>query len=70
VGFEVKRLNMNRADYKVKRNKPKPNTGITKSKKRMFAGPKTTTSESPKLRAVYSSKTEWATKLLPKLKEQ
>jgi len=70
VGFEVKRLNMNRADYKVKRNKPKPNTGITKSKKRMLANPNATTNTSLKLSTVYSSKTEWATKLLPKLKEQ
>jgi hypothetical protein len=69
--LKEKRLKMNRANYKVDRNKPKQNSAITRSKKQMLAKPKATTSGAmPKLRQIYSSKTEWATQILPKLKEK
>ncbi len=62
---------MNRANYKVDRKSPKQDSSITRSKKRMRANPKMINSATtPKLREAYISKTEWATKKLPKLKEQ
>ncbi|MCW3999888.1 MAG: hypothetical protein NWE93_06590 [Candidatus Bathyarchaeota archaeon] len=64
-------MNTNRENYKVDRNKPKPNRGSSKSKKQMLAKPIIANSNAtPKLREVYSSKREWATKILPKVKEQ
>jgi hypothetical protein len=61
---------MNRENYKKDRNKPKQNSAISKSKKRMLAKPKVANSAgTPKLREIYSTKIEWATKTLPKLKE-
>jgi hypothetical protein len=61
---------MNRANYKVDRNKPKVNNTISRAKKQMLAKPTNINStRTPRLREIYSSKTEWATKILPKLKE-
>lgn len=61
---------MNRENYKKDRNKPKQNSAISRSKKQMLAKPKVTNSAAtPKLREIYSTKIEWATKTLPKLKE-
>jgi len=61
---------MNRENYKKDRNKPKQNSAISRSKKRMLAKPKVINSPAtPKLREIYSTKIEWATKTLPKLKE-
>jgi hypothetical protein len=62
-------LNLNREGYKSKRkSQPKRNMNITRAKKQMMAKPKTVSS-TPKLREIYSTKIEWATKILPKLKE-
>ena len=62
-------LNLNRESYKTKRkSQPKRNMNNTRAKKQMMAKPKEIIS-TPKLREIYSAKTEWATKILPKLKE-
>lgn len=58
---------MNRENYKKDRNKPHRNSKISTSKKQMLAKSKVINA-TPKLREVYSSRTEWATKILPKLK--
>ena len=61
--------NLNRESYKSKRKtQPKRNMKITRAKKQMMAKPKEISS-TPKLREIYSTKIEWATKILPKLKE-
>ena len=60
---------MNPENYKINRNKPKRNNAISKSKSRMLAKVKLTSTSTPKLRNIYNTKTEWATKVLPKLKE-
>jgi hypothetical protein len=61
---------MNRESYKTKRKgQPKRNTSVTKSKRRMMAKAKQP-NNTPKLREIYSTKIEWATKIMPKLKEQ
>ncbi|MGD0451939.1 MAG: hypothetical protein ABSA79_12920 [Candidatus Bathyarchaeia archaeon] len=61
--------NMNREGYKSKRKtQPKRNMSITRAKKQMMAKPKEISS-TPKLRLIYATKIEWATKMLPKLKE-
>ena len=62
---------MNPEHYKSIRNKPKQNSAISRTKSRMLAmakewKPITT----PKLRETYSTKIEWATKILPKLQEK
>ena len=60
---------MNREGYKSKRKtQPKRNMSITRAKKQMMAKPKEVSSM-PKLREIYATKIEWATKMLPKLKE-
>jgi hypothetical protein len=60
---------MNPENYKSIRNKPKRKSAISKSKSRMLAKVKLTSTATPKLRTIYNTKTEWATKVLPKLKE-
>jgi len=61
--------NLNRENYKTKRKgQPKRNRKITRAKKQMMVKPKENGS-TPKLREIYSTKNEWATKILPKLKE-
>ena len=60
---------MNPKNYKTVRNKPKRNSAISKSKSRMLAKVKLTSTSAPKLREIYSTKTEWVTKVLPKPKE-
>jgi hypothetical protein len=61
--------NLNREGYKSKRkSQPKRNMNITRAKKQMMAKPKEIGS-TPKLREIYSTRIEWATKILPKLKE-
>jgi hypothetical protein len=60
---------MNPENYKIARNKPKRTSAISKSKSRMLAQVKLTSTSTPKLRNIYNTKTEWATKVLPKLKE-
>jgi len=60
---------MNRESYKTKRKgQPKRNLTMSRSKKQMIAKPKAVSS-TLKLRAIYNTKTEWATKIMPKLKE-
>jgi len=60
---------MNRESYKTKRTgQPKRNPTMSRAKKQMNAKPKEVSS-TPKLREIYNTKTEWATKILPKLKE-
>jgi hypothetical protein len=59
---------MNPDNYKSIRNKPKRNSAISRSKSRMLAKP-TVAPATQKLRDNYKSRTEWATKVLPKLKE-
>jgi len=62
---------MNPEHYKSIRNKPKRNSVISRSKSQMLAKPKQSNSTSTtKLRAIYSTKTEWAAKIIPKLKEK
>jgi hypothetical protein len=59
---------MNRENYKVKRNKPKRGS-TSRSKIQMLAKP-TALRTTAKMREIYATKTEWATKVLPKLKEK
>ena len=62
---------MNPKHYKSIRNKPKSNSAITKSKSLMIERAKDRAPiTSPKLREVYATKIEWATKILPELKEK
>jgi hypothetical protein len=62
---------MNRENYKKDRNKPKRTSAISRSKKQMLAEPKIKNSVgTSKLREIYASRTEWATKIIPKLKEK
>ena len=71
IALKQKRLIMRLERYKSIRKKPKRDNTMTKSKKRMLAKPKTSTSTAvPKLREIYSEKIEWATHLIPKLKEE
>lgn len=62
-------INMNRDNYKVKRNKPKRDSTMSRSKIQMLAKPTALRSTS-KMREIYATKTEWATNILPKLKEK
>ncbi len=59
---------MNPENYKSIRNKPKRNTSISKSKSRMLAKP-TMAPATQTLRDNYKNRTEWVTKIIPKLKE-
>ncbi|MDD3793100.1 MAG: hypothetical protein PHY74_08230 [Candidatus Bathyarchaeota archaeon] len=62
---------MNRENYKIKRNKPKSNSKISKAKSQMLTKPRGVNLTSTKeLRKTYSTKTEWITNVIPKLKEQ
>jgi hypothetical protein len=61
---------MNRENYKSTRSNPKRNSGISKAKTQMMAKPKASNSGTPKLRAIYNSRTEWITKVIPKQKEK
>jgi len=61
---------MNREQYKSTRKKPKRNSEISKYKSRVLAMAKDwKPTPSPKLREAYSTKIEWATKIIPELKE-
>ena len=61
---------MNPENYKSIRNKPKRNSSISRSKARMLVKPVGINSNAtPKLREIYSNRTEWATKIIPKVKE-
>jgi hypothetical protein len=61
---------MNREQYKTHRKSPKRDNTVSKAKIQMLAKPKPSNSTAtPKLREIYNTKTEWATKLLPKVKE-
>ncbi len=61
--------NLNRESYKTKRKgQTKRNLKITRAKSQMMAKPKEINSTT-KLREIYSTKNEWAIKILPKLKE-
>ncbi len=60
---------MNPENYKSKRKgQPKRNSAANRAKRRMDAKAKEPNT-SPKLREIYSTRTEWATKIIPKLKE-
>jgi hypothetical protein len=62
---------MNREQYKSIRKKPKRNSKISKNRRRMLATAKEwKPTTSPKLVEVFSTKTEWATNIIPKLKEK
>ena len=62
---------MNRENYKINRHKPKRNSPITRSKKQMLTKPTGINSTAtPKLREIYSTRIEWATKTIPKLNEK
>jgi hypothetical protein len=62
---------MNRENYKSIRNKPKRKSTVTRAKTQMMAKPKASNSNAtPKLRAIYNSRTEWIMKVIPKLKEK
>jgi hypothetical protein len=57
--------------YKSIRNKPKNTSTLSRSKKQMLAKPKPSSSTAaPKLRQIYSTRIEWATKTIPALKEK
>ena len=67
--FEVEAINMNREGYKTKRQgQPKQNNSAGRAKRRVTVK-QWTPEATPKLREVYATQTEWATKLLPKAKE-
>ena len=54
-----------------KSKKPKRNSKISTSKRKMLATAKNwTANTTPKLRKAYSTKTEWAINIIPKLKEK
>ncbi len=60
---------MNPENYKSKRKtQPKRNRVATRSKSQELAKAKVLNT-SPKLREIYATKTEWAIKTMPKLKE-
>jgi hypothetical protein len=62
---------MNREQYKSIRKKPKRNSRTSKNRRRAFATAKESkTTNSPKLVEAFSTKTEWATSIIPKLKEK
>jgi hypothetical protein len=62
---------MNREQYKSIRKKPKRNSKISKYKSRVLAMAKEWKPiTSSKLCEAYATKTEWATKIVPKLKEK
>ena len=63
---------MNSENYKSKRSNPAKNSATKKAKAQLNTKPKVTTStaSSSKLRAIYNTRTEWATKVIPKAKEQ
>jgi hypothetical protein len=63
---------MNPANYKTKRQgQPKRASALSRRKFSMVANAKVATSyASPKLREIYATKVEWATKVIPKLKEK
>jgi hypothetical protein len=67
--LELTGIDMNRENYKVKRNKPKRDSTVSRSKIQMLAKP-TALRTTSKMREVYAAKTEWATNVLPKLKEK
>jgi len=55
----------------TKKEKPKRKGKISKSKSRMYAAiQERKLITSPQLREAYSTKTEWAKKLIPKLKKE
>jgi predicted HTH transcriptional regulator len=57
--------------YKPIRKKPKRKGKISRSRSRMLAvAQKRKPITSPQLREAYSTKIEWARKLIPKLKEE
>jgi len=61
---------MNPENYKKKRKgQPKRNSGNNRSKRRVLGKAKEPNT-SPKLRQIYSTKIEWATKIMPKAKEE
>jgi len=62
---------MNPEHYKSIRKKPKRNSKISRSKSRSLAMAKEWKPiTSTKLREIYSTKIEWAIKIIPKLKEK
>jgi hypothetical protein len=62
---------MNRENYKSKRTQPKRTSTVSKAKVQMLRKPKILTTDSAKkLREIYSRKTEWTTKVIPKLREK
>jgi len=62
---------MNREQYKSTRKKPKRNSKISKNRRRMLAMAKEwKPTTSPKLVEAFFTKTEWATNIIPKLKEK
>jgi hypothetical protein len=65
-------INMNPANYKTKRKgQPKRNKAKSRSESRTLANAKVAASyTTPKLREIYATKKEWATKVIPKPKEQ
>jgi hypothetical protein len=62
---------MNRESYKTKRKgQPKKDNSFSKAQRERAAKPKTSSSTStPKLREIYFTKTEWAIKIMSKLKQ-
>ena len=60
---------MNPGNYKTKRQgQPMKNNSNARAKKRR-ALKEWTPAATPKLREIYATKTEWATKIMPKVKE-
>ena len=66
--FDIAAMSMNPENYKTKRKgQPKQKNSDGRAKRRASIK-QWTTRTTPKLREVYATKTEWATKKLPKLK--
>jgi len=61
---------MNREHYKSIMENPKRNSKISTIKSLMLATAKKSNPTPPKLREAYSTKIEWATKIIPELKEK
>jgi hypothetical protein len=68
--FELSPIIMNSENYKTKRKgQPKRNNSASRTKRRATTK-QWTPNATPKLREVYSTKIEWVTKRLPKVKEK
>ena len=61
---------MNPENYKTKRQGQSKKKNSAARAKRRLATKEWTPPATPKLREIYATKTEWATKIMPKVKEE